>query len=62
MFDKTQYKVLIREYMDKYQVSYTQAMQLMSMDQITERFNISMYKYIYGCNQGTRCCKRLNYY
>ena len=43
MFDKTQYKVLIREYMDKYQVSYTQAMQLMSMDQITDHFNISMY-------------------
>ena len=42
MFDKTQYKVLINEYMKKYQVSYTQAIQLMSMDQITEHFNISM--------------------
>ena len=43
MFDKTQYKVLIHEYMDKYQVLYTAAMQLMSIDQITEHFNISMY-------------------
>ena len=42
MFDKTQYKVLIKEYMDKYNVSYTSALQLMSMDQITEHFNISM--------------------
>ncbi len=41
MFDKTQYKLLIQEYMDKYRVSYTQALQLMSMDQITEHFNIS---------------------
>jgi hypothetical protein len=43
MFDKTQYKVLIQQYMDKYNVSYTAANQLMSMDQITEHFNISMY-------------------
>jgi hypothetical protein len=43
MFDKTQYKVLIQEYMDKYQVSYTTARYLMSMDQITDHFNISMY-------------------
>ena len=43
MFDKTQYKVLIQQYMDKYQVSYTTARQLMSMDQITDHFNISMY-------------------
>ena len=43
MLDKTQYKVLINEYMEKYQVSYTQAIQLMSMDQITDHFNISMY-------------------
>ena len=42
MFDKTQYKVLINEYMEKYQVSYTHAIQLMSMDQITNHFNISM--------------------
>ena len=43
MFDKTQYKVLIQQYMDKYQVSYTTARQVMSMDQITDHFNISMY-------------------
>ena len=43
MFDKTQYKVLIQQYMEKYQVSYTTARQLMSMDQITDHFNISMY-------------------
>ena len=43
MLDKTQYKVLIQEYMEKYQVSYTTARQLMSMDQITDHFNISMY-------------------
>ena len=43
MFDKTQYKVLIQQYMDKYIVSYTAARQLMSMDQITDHFNISMY-------------------
>ena len=42
MFNKTQYKVLINDYMEKYQVSYTQAIQFMSMDQITEHFNISM--------------------
>ena len=28
MLDKTQYKVLIQQYMDKYQVSYTTARQL----------------------------------
>ena len=43
MFDKTQYKVLIEQYMETYQVSYTSAIHLMSMDQITEHFNISMY-------------------
>ena len=43
MFDKTQYKLLIREYMNKYNVSYTAARQLMAMDQITDHFNISMY-------------------
>ena len=43
MFDKTQYKVLIQQYMDKYNVSYTAQRQLMSMDQITDHFNISMY-------------------
>ena len=43
MFNKTQYKVLIQEYMDKYNVSYTTALQLMSIDQITDHFNISMY-------------------
>ena len=42
MFDKTQYKVLIQQYMDKYNVSYTAARQLMSMDRITDHFNISM--------------------
>ena len=44
MFDKTQYKLLIQEYMNnKYNVSYTAARQLMAMDQITDHFNISMY-------------------
>ena len=43
MFDKTQYKLLIREYMNKYNVSYIAARQLMAMDQITDHFNISMY-------------------
>ncbi len=43
MFDKTQYKVLIQNYMDKYNVLYTTAMQLMEMDQIPDHFKISMY-------------------
>ena len=43
MFDKTQYKVLIQEYMNKYNVSCTAASQLMAMDQITDHFNTSMY-------------------
>jgi len=42
MFDKTQYKLLIKKNMEKYQVSYTQAIQLMYMDQITQHFKISM--------------------
>ena len=43
MFDKTQYKLLIQEYMDKYNVSYAAARQLMAMDQITDHFYISMH-------------------
>ena len=43
MLDKTRYKVLIQQYMDKYNVSYTAATHLMAMDQITDHFNISMY-------------------
>ena len=42
MFDKTQYKVLIEQYMETYQVSYTSAIHLMSMDQITDNYNISI--------------------
>ena len=42
MFDKTQYKVLIEKYMETYQVSYTFAIHLMSMDQITDDYNISI--------------------
>ena len=42
MIDKAQYKVLIQQYMDKYQVSYTQAAHLLAMDQIDPFFNISM--------------------
>jgi hypothetical protein len=62
MFDKTQYKVLIEQYMETYQVSYTSAIHLMSMDQITDDYNISITQYIYGCNTRPRGCKRLNYY
>ena len=36
-------KALIEKYIEKYQVSYTVARQLMEMDQITSHFNISMY-------------------
>ena len=43
MFDKIQYKALIEKYIEKYQVLYTVARQLMEMDQITSHFNISMY-------------------
>ncbi len=34
MFDKTQHKLLIEEYMDKYGITYTSAMQLICDHQI----------------------------
>jgi hypothetical protein len=34
MFNKTQYKLLIEEYMDKYGITYTSAMQLICDHQI----------------------------
>ena len=36
MLDKAQYKVLIKQYMDKYQVSYTGAVHLMAIDNIID--------------------------
>ena len=37
MFDKTQYKLLIQEYMNKYTISYANAIQIIISKQI-ERF------------------------
>ena len=36
MFNKTQYKLLIDEYMDKYGITYTSAMQLICDHQIKQ--------------------------
>ena len=43
MFNKTKYRLLIREYMDKHQVSYTSAMHLIGLEHLSDEFNISMY-------------------
>ena len=43
MFDKTKYMLLIREYMDKHQVSYTSARHLIALEHISYDYNISMY-------------------
>ncbi len=46
MFDKTQYKLLIQEYMDKHDVSYTQAKQMITVDQIKEYMEKENVSYI----------------
>ena len=56
MFNKTQYKLLIDDYMLKYDVSYTTATQRLTIlhqldaftkDDIINNFNISMLYYIW---------------
>ena len=42
MFDKSQYKTLLQQYMDKYNVSYTSAIHLMALDLVSD-YNISIY-------------------
>ena len=39
MFDKTQYKLLIEEYMNEYDVSYSTAKTLISIKQINDHMN-----------------------
>ena len=44
MFNKTQYKLLIDEYMDKYNITYTNAKQLICEHQMdTIRYDIINY-------------------
>jgi len=41
--DQTKYKSLIFQYMEKYKISYTSALQIISHEEIGNNYNISSY-------------------
>ena len=49
MFNKTQYKLLIEEYMNKYGITYTSAMQLICYHQITQYMKEKQVSYEMAC-------------
>jgi len=49
MFNKTQYKLLIEEYMDKYDVTYTTAKQLICIHQIKQYMREKQVSYEMAC-------------
>jgi transcription-repair coupling factor (superfamily II helicase) len=49
MFNKTQYKLLIEEYMDKYGVTYTTAKQLICLHQIRRYMEEKQVSYEIAC-------------
>jgi transcription-repair coupling factor (superfamily II helicase) len=49
MFNKTQYKLLIEEYMDKYGVTYTTAKQLICIHQIKQYMREKQVSYEMAC-------------
>ena len=49
MFNKTQYKLLIEEYMDKYGITYTSAMQLICDHQIKQYMRDKQVSYEIAC-------------
>ena len=49
MFNKTQYKLLIVEYMDKYGITYTSAMQLICDHQIKRYMREKQVSYEMAC-------------
>ena len=49
MFNKTQYKLLIEEYMNKYGITYTSAMQLICDHQIKQYMREKKVSYEMAC-------------
>ena len=49
MFNKTQYKLLIEEYMNKYGITYTSAMQLICGHQIKQYMKEKQVSYEMAC-------------
>ncbi len=49
MFKKTQYKLVIEEYMDKYDISYTRAKQLICQHQIQSYMKEKQVWYEIAC-------------
>ena len=49
MFNKTQYKLVIEEYMDKYDISYTRAKQLICQHQIQRYKKEKQVSYEIAC-------------
>ena len=49
MFNKTQYKLLIDEYMDKYGITYTSAMQLICDHHIKQYMKEKQVSYEMAC-------------
>ena len=49
MFNKTQYKLLIEEYMDKYDVTYTTAKQLICIHRIKQYMREKQVSYEMAC-------------
>ena len=49
MFNKTQYKLLIEEYMDKYGITYTSAMKLICDHQIKRYMREKQVSYEMAC-------------
>ena len=49
MFNKTQYKLLIEEYMDKYDITYTSAMHLICLHQIKRYMEEKQVSYEIAC-------------